>query len=145
VGPLDPEYLQLSGQVFDPLQKCVAVGEWPSACYRRLVCVLDEAVFKAVCGVQIVLGLAGENGLYVVGSRLDLMLRKKSSGTSEKMRHLAVAHLLERKELADAFLPLGGAPPHELGPQRGVGVSFRWRGDDILYFRCVPLGQLKIT
>jgi hypothetical protein len=33
------------------------------------------------------------------------------------------AHLLQRKELADALLSQGGQPPHQFGLQRGVGVS----------------------
>jgi hypothetical protein len=45
----------------------------------------------------------------------------------QKLGWLAVAHL-ERKELADALRSGGGQPPHQLCPQRGVGVSFRRRG-----------------
>jgi hypothetical protein len=37
----------------------------------------------------------------------------------------------------------GGQQPHQLGPQRGVGVTFRWRDDDVFYFRGVPVAQLR--
>jgi hypothetical protein len=45
------------------LQKCVAVAEWRNALECRLRCSLDDAVRKSGRGVQIALGLAGENGL----------------------------------------------------------------------------------
>jgi hypothetical protein len=37
-----------------------------------------------------------------------------------------------------------GQPPYELGPQRGVRVSFVWRGDDNLYFCGIPVVQLRV-
>jgi hypothetical protein len=60
----------------------------------------------------------------------------------EKLGRLAVAHLLERKELADALLSQGEQPPRQLGPQCGVQVSFRWRGDDVFYFRGILVVQM---
>jgi hypothetical protein len=60
---------------------------------------------------------------------------------SEKLGRLAVAHFIERKELTDALL-FRGHPPQQLGPQRGVEVSFRRRGD-IIYFRGVLVVQLR--
>jgi hypothetical protein len=62
---------------------------------------------------------------------------------SEKLRWLAVAHLLERKKLANVLLSPEGEPPHQLGPHGGVKVSLRQRCDDILYFQCVPVVQLR--
>jgi hypothetical protein len=55
----------------------------------------------------------------------------EASEVPQKLGWLAVAHL-EREELADALLSRGGPSPHKLGPQRGVGVSFGRRGDDVL-------------
>ena len=62
---------------------------------------------------------------------------------TEKLGWLAIAHLLESKELADALFYRGGQPPHQLGPQGGVGVSFWQKDNDILYPRGVPVVQLR--
>jgi hypothetical protein len=43
--------------------------------------------------------------------------------------------------MADALLSWG-QPPDELGPQRGVRVSFGRGGDDVLSFCDVPVVQL---
>ena len=39
------------------------------------------------------------------------------------------------------MLSSGGQPPHELDPQRSVGVSFWLRGDDVFCLRDVPVVQ----
>jgi hypothetical protein len=39
----------------------------------------------------------------------------------QKLGRLAVAHLLERKELCGCVALLRGQPPHQVGPQRVVG------------------------
>jgi hypothetical protein len=49
----------------------------------------------------------------------------------QKLKRFAVAHL-ERKGLANTLLSQGGQPPHQVCPQRGVGVLFGRRGDDVL-------------
>jgi hypothetical protein len=82
VSQLGVECCHLAGEVLDPLHKCDAVGEWRNARERRLGCGLDDAVCTAARGVQVSLRLVGENVLYVGGSRLDQMLRRKSSSTS---------------------------------------------------------------
>lgn len=67
----------------------------------------------------------------------------EATQVSEKLRRLAIAHLLESKKLEDALFYRRGQPPHQLGPQRGAGVSF-WRKDnDILYSRGIPVAQLQ--
>jgi hypothetical protein len=58
----------------------------------------------------------------------------------QKLGQLVAAHL-ERKELTDALLSRGGHPPNELGPERGVSVLIRRRGDNVLYFCGVPVVQ----
>jgi hypothetical protein len=60
----------------------------------------------------------------------------------EKLERLAVANL-ELKELAVALLSIGGQQPHQLGPHRREGVSCRRTGHDILYFRDVPVVELR--
>jgi hypothetical protein len=52
----------MAGEVLDPLQKCVELGEWSDARERPLGCGLDDAVCTEAHGVQVALGLAGENG-----------------------------------------------------------------------------------
>jgi hypothetical protein len=78
---LGAECRHLAGEVLDLLQKC-GVGGWTYTSELRLGCHLGDAVHTAGCGVQAALLLTGENGLYVGGSRLYQMLRRKSSGTS---------------------------------------------------------------
>jgi hypothetical protein len=95
--------------------------------------------------------LAGENGPYVGGgggSRQPELAEEvvwhvwdEASEVPEKLGRLAVVHL-EREELADALLSRGVQTRHVLGPQRGVGVSLQRRGDDVLYFRGIPVVQL---
>jgi hypothetical protein len=65
VGQLGAEFCHLAGEVLDTLQKCVALREWRNARECRLGCGLDDVVCTAGWGVQVVLGLAGENGPYV--------------------------------------------------------------------------------
>jgi hypothetical protein len=133
------ECCQLAGGVIDPLQKRGAVRGRTNVRERRLGCDLGDAVRTAGCRVQAVLRLAGEDGLKVGCSRLDQMVWRKSSGTSEgeaselpqKLGRLAVPHL-ECEELADALLSRGGQSLHELGPQCGVGVLFGRGGDNVL-------------
>jgi hypothetical protein len=60
----------------------------------------------------------------------------------QELGWLTVAHLLERKELADALHSRGGQLPHELGPQCGVGVSFGQRGESAHYFCGISVVQL---
>jgi lipoate-protein ligase A len=62
---------------------------------------------------------------------------------SKELGRLTVAHLLEREYMADALLSRGAQPPYELGPQRGVRVSFGRRGDYILYICGIPMVQLR--
>jgi hypothetical protein len=59
---------------------------------------------------------------------------------SQKLRRLVVSHL-ERKELMNALLSGGEEPPDELGPQRGIRVSFG-RGGDVFHLRGIPVVQL---
>jgi hypothetical protein len=66
VSQLGAECCHLAREVLDLLRKCVAVGEWHDARERQLGCGLDDAVCTAARGVQVALGLAGENGPYVV-------------------------------------------------------------------------------
>jgi hypothetical protein len=61
----------------------------------------------------------------------------------QKLGRFTVAHLLEPMELADALLPRGGQPPHELCPQLGVGVLIRRSGDSVFYLRGVPEFQMR--
>jgi hypothetical protein len=63
-GLLGAECCHLAGQVLVTPQKCGAVGEWNSAHERRLGCGLEVVVRTVGRGVQVALGLAGENGLY---------------------------------------------------------------------------------
>jgi hypothetical protein len=71
------------------------------------------------------------------------MLQRKSSGTSDArfLRWLMAAHILKHKDLGDALLSQGEMLPHELGPQCGVGVLIRRRGD-VLYLHGVLMVQL---
>jgi hypothetical protein len=69
-------------------------------------------------------------------------VRYKAPEMLQETGRLAFAHLLERKKLQDALLSRGVQPPHELGPQCGVGVSFGWEGDNVLHFFGVPVIQL---
>jgi hypothetical protein len=55
----------------------------------------------------------------------------------KKLGQLAVVHLLQHKELADALLSQGGQPPHQFGLQHGVGFLFWQRGGDVFYFHGV--------
>jgi hypothetical protein len=77
--PLGAECCHLAGEVLDMPYKCGAVGEWNNAPECRLGCGLKDAVHIAGRGAQVAVGLAGENGLTLGGSRLDKMLWKKSS------------------------------------------------------------------
>jgi hypothetical protein len=112
---------------------------------------LDYAVCTAGCGVEVALGWPARMACTFQGSQLDEMLWSRLSGTcggeapemSKKLGGLAVAHVLKRKEVAVALLSRGGQPPHQLHPERGVVVSLQRRGDDIPYFRGVPVVQLQ--
>jgi hypothetical protein len=79
---LGAECRHMAREVVDLLQKCGFFEGWTNASERRLGCHLGDVVRTAGCGVQAALLLTGKGGLYVGGSRLDQMLRGKSSGTS---------------------------------------------------------------
>jgi hypothetical protein len=82
-------------------------------------------------------------------SRPDQMLRRKSSDTSgaRLLRCLrnwdglwsAISSSIRSWRMRCSWR---GQQPHQLSPQRGVGVSFQQRGDDVLYSRGVPVVQL---
>jgi hypothetical protein len=55
----------------------------------------------------------------------------EASEVPQVQGRLAVAHL-ELKKLVDELLSRRGQPPHQLCPERGVGVWFGRRGDDVL-------------
>jgi hypothetical protein len=79
---LGAQRCHLVGEVLDPLQKYGAVEGWTNAHERRLECDLLDDVHTAGCGVEATLGLAGGNACTLGGSRLDQMVRRKSSGTT---------------------------------------------------------------
>jgi hypothetical protein len=55
---------------------CVTLGKWRNAHEHQLGCGLEDVV----CGVQVALRLAGENGWRMLeGSQLDQMLQRKST------------------------------------------------------------------
>jgi hypothetical protein len=54
-----------------------------------------------------------------------------------------VANLIDHEELLDALLCRWGQTPHKLGSQCCVGVSFGWRGDDVLHLCGVLVVQLQ--
>jgi hypothetical protein len=54
-------------KIFDILPRSVILGEWRYARECRLWCNLDGAVRAVGCGVQVALGLAGEDGPYMGG------------------------------------------------------------------------------
>jgi hypothetical protein len=61
----------------------------------------------------------------------------------KKLGWLAVPHFLMHEELANALVPGGGQPSHQLGLQCCVLVPFWWRGGNILHLRSVPVIQLR--
>ena len=61
----------------------------------------------------------------------------------QELQRLTVAHLLDRDELMDALLLQGGQPPHKLGPERGIGVMFGLRSDDVRNACRITLVQLR--
>jgi hypothetical protein len=73
----------------------------------------------------------------------EVVARDEAPEVPKKLGLLAVPHLLDCKELADMLLCRGGQLSQQFGLQRGVGLSFRWRGDDVFYFRAVLVVQLR--
>jgi hypothetical protein len=138
-----------AARVADPGDGASILGAGANVSARegRLGCDHGNTFRIAGPGVHITLGLAGENELYVgelpaepdAADEVVWHVWSEVPEVSEKLGRLAVAYLLELKELKDASLSRGGQPLH----QRGVGVLFRWRGDDVLYFRGVPIVQLR--
>jgi hypothetical protein len=62
---LSSDCSHLAGEVLHPLQQRDLLCGWANASERWLGCGLDDAVCTAARGVQVALGLAGENGPYV--------------------------------------------------------------------------------
>jgi hypothetical protein len=64
---LSAECRHLAGEVLDLLQKCGVAEGWINPSERRMRCYLEDAVYRADCGVQAALLLNSENGLYFRG------------------------------------------------------------------------------
>lgn len=147
---LGPECCHLSGEVLYFFPEC-GVGRWPHASERRLRCSLSDAVCAAGGGFQTAIILAGEYGPYVgrqptgPDGAQDILGHVGGEGSEmpQELRRFTVTHLLDRDELVDALLLRGGQPPHELGPERGVGIMFGRRGDDVRDACRITLVQLR--
>jgi hypothetical protein len=67
----------------------------------------------------------------------------EASEVLQKLRRLAIAHLLERENPVSALLPREGQPFQQLSPQLGVWVLLRRGGVDVLHLCGVSLVQLR--
>jgi hypothetical protein len=140
-----------AGEVLNLLAECSPVVGCSDAGERRLVCDLGDSVRAESCGLQAAIRLRGEVGLYIGGQPagpcgVEEVLRHigcKTPQVSQELGWLTIAHLLGRKQLADALASQWGQPTHQLGPQCGVTVPFGRRDDDVLDLLGISVVQLR--